>query len=152
MDQELNNDETASLEKIREKYPGIEYNLRVSTAGPKMEGGVLFNSLEFLFPEWQVEYIAVGIATGLVFNRDQVRRWTGSTKRRGKYIFAFLWSIPSCKPYIQAASNMKFKTLKDFQPGEHIISLAIKVGELTSGGTGGRVSSVARTPLVAVDS
>lgn len=47
---------------------------------------------------------------------------------------------------------MKFKTLKDFQPGEHIISLAIKVGELTSGGTGERVSSVSRTPLVAVDS
>ncbi|KAI6750625.1 hypothetical protein HG530_014521 [Fusarium avenaceum] len=64
-----------------------------------MEGGVLFNSLEFLFPEWQIKY-----DDGLVLQNGV------------------------------AASNMKFKTLKDFQPGEHIISLAIKVGELTSGG------------------
>lgn len=70
MDQDLNNDETASLDKIREKYPGIGNNLRVSTAGPKTEGGVLFNSLDFLFPEWQVEYITVGIATGRVFSID----------------------------------------------------------------------------------
>lgn len=37
---------------------------------------------------------------------------------------------------------MKFKTLKDFQPGERIISVAIEGGEVTSGGTGEQILSI----------
>ncbi|KAK7424025.1 hypothetical protein QQX98_000635 [Neonectria punicea] len=66
MEQDLSMEETASLDKIREKYPGIGKNLRVSTAVPKADGGVLFNNLDFLFPEWQVEHITIGISMGRV--------------------------------------------------------------------------------------
>lgn len=68
MDQDLTTDETTSMDKIREKYPGIGRNLRVSTTVLKAEAGVLFNNLDFLFPEWQVKHITIGVAMGRVFS------------------------------------------------------------------------------------
>ncbi|KAF4446873.1 Mannose-binding lectin [Fusarium austroafricanum] len=123
-DQDLTTDETASMDKIREKYPGIGRNLRVSTAVPKTEAGVLFNNLDFLFPEWQVEHITIGIAMGRVFSIE-IKYDNGLILQKGV-----------------AAPDMKFKTLKDFQSGERITSVAIEVGEVTSGGTGERVLSI----------
>lgn len=66
MEQDLSIEETSSMDRIKEKYPGIGKNLRVSMAVPKADGGVFFNNLEFLFPEWQLEHITIGIAIGRV--------------------------------------------------------------------------------------
>lgn len=66
MEQDLSNEETASMDVVKEKYPGIGKSLRVSGAVPKADGGVFFNNLDFLFPEWQVEHITIGIAMGRV--------------------------------------------------------------------------------------
>lgn len=66
MEQDLSIEETSSMDRIKEKYPGIGKNLRVSMAVPKADSGVFFNNLEFLFPEWQLEHITIGIAIGRV--------------------------------------------------------------------------------------
>ncbi|KAH7165330.1 hypothetical protein EDB81DRAFT_852234 [Dactylonectria macrodidyma] len=124
MEQDLSTEETTSMDKIREKYPGIGKNLRVSTAVPKAEGGVLFNNLDFLFPEWQVEHITIGIAMGRVVSIE-IKYDNGLILQKG-----------------MALSDVKFKTLKDFQSGERITSVAVEVGEATSGGTGERVLSL----------
>ncbi|KAF9766813.1 hypothetical protein IL306_000713 [Fusarium sp. DS 682] len=124
MEQNLYPDETASLDKVREKNPGIGNNLRVSTPVPKQEGGVLFNNLDFLFPEWQVEHIVNGMARGRVVSIE-IKYDNGLILQKGVL-----------------ASDIKFKTFKDFQPGERITSVAIEVGEPTSGGAGERVLSI----------
>ena len=61
MDQDLLTDETSSLDEIRKKAPAIGKYLQVSKAAPKTEKGKLFNNLDFLYPEWQVESITIGI-------------------------------------------------------------------------------------------
>ncbi|CAF3496782.1 unnamed protein product [Fusarium graminearum] len=124
MDQDLTTDETTSMDKIKKKYPGIGRNLRVSTTVLKAEAGVLFNNLDFLFLEWQVEHITIGVAMGRVFPIE-IMYDNGLVLQKGV-----------------AAPDMKFKTLKDFQPGERITSVAIEGGEVTSGGTGERVLSI----------
>ncbi|OHF00894.1 hypothetical protein CORC01_03722 [Colletotrichum orchidophilum] len=124
MEQDLSLEETASLDKIKEKCPGIGNHLRVSTAVPKADGGVLFNNLDFLFPEWQVEHITIGIGMGRVVSVE-IKYDNGLILQKGL-----------------AFSDVKFKTLKEFQSGERITSVAIEVGELASGGTGERVLSI----------
>lgn len=66
MEQGLSMEEISSLDNVRQKYPGIGKNLRVSLAVPKADGGVFFNNLDFLFPEWQLEHVSIGIAMGRV--------------------------------------------------------------------------------------
>jgi hypothetical protein len=86
MESGLSTEESESMDKVQKKYPQIGKQLRASKAVPKAasatsatsttegskpeaakaEPGLLFNNLEFLFPEWQVEHITVGIAMGRV--------------------------------------------------------------------------------------
>lgn len=65
-DDDLDPDEAALMDKIAEKNPGIGRDLQVSKAVPKVEGGSIFNNLDFLFPEWQVDQINIGLAMGRV--------------------------------------------------------------------------------------
>ena len=61
VDQDLSTDETSSLDAVRKKVPMIGKHLQVSKAAPKADKGAFFNTLEFLYPEWQVESITIGI-------------------------------------------------------------------------------------------
>ncbi|KAH7376388.1 hypothetical protein B0T11DRAFT_335564 [Plectosphaerella cucumerina] len=114
-DQDLSLEEIGSMDKAKAKTPGIGKHLRVSRAVPKTDAGVLFNNLDFLFPEWQLDQITIGLAEGRVASIE-IKYDNGLILQKGTIL-----------------SNIKYKTLKDFQVGERITSVAIEVGDLTSG-------------------
>ncbi|EXJ55901.1 hypothetical protein A1O7_08832 [Cladophialophora yegresii CBS 114405] len=114
MDQDLYPDETASLDDVRKKVPKIGKHLQVSTAAPKTDKGALFNNLDFLLPEWQVESISIGITKRGCVGAVEVVYENGLILRKGL-----------------AAENLVRKTLGNFQAGERIFAVAIEHGVAT---------------------
>ncbi|KAJ1324608.1 nucleoporin GLE1 [Microdochium nivale] len=119
-EQDLTTEETTLLDKIMAGNPGIGAQLRVSRAVPKDrpqgENVAHFNNLEYLFPEWQVERITIGIAMGRVVSVEI------------KYVNGLLLQ----KGILNPKAKPNYKTLKDFQKAERITSAAIEVGTLAS--------------------
>lgn len=86
MDQELTTEETTAFEEVRKRVPQIGKHLAVSKAIPALkteEGTVLFNNLEFLYPEWQPESITIGMTKRGVVGSVEVVYENGLILRRG---------------------------------------------------------------------
>jgi hypothetical protein len=124
MDQDLGPDETPSLDAVRARVPGIGKHLQASKAAPKTDKGVVFNNLDFLFPDWQVDYISIGMTKRGCVGAVEVGYENGLILRKGLL-----------------AENLVRKTLDKFQSGERISSAAIEHG-VPTGNTEPRVLSV----------
>lgn len=83
MDQNLSTDETTSLDAVRKKNPIIGRHLQVSRAAPETKEGELFNNLDFLFPEWQVESVTIGITDRGCVGSVEVSYENGLILRKG---------------------------------------------------------------------
>lgn len=82
----LSDEETASFSEIQRKAPSIGKHLQVSKAIPTLKTlkGSLFNNLEFLSPEWQVEAITIGITKSGCVGSVEVVYENGLILRRGQ--------------------------------------------------------------------
>ncbi|KAF2151443.1 hypothetical protein K461DRAFT_280233 [Myriangium duriaei CBS 260.36] len=111
MDQDLSTSETASLDEARKRTPMIGKYLQASRAMPKTEKGNLFNNLDFLYPEWRVESVTIGIDGLGAVTFVEVVYENGLIIKKGP-----------------RSNNTVTKTLSSFQQGERIIAVAIETG------------------------
>lgn len=82
-DQDLSMDETSSLDAARNKSPMIGQHLQVSRAAPDNKNGDIFNNMDFLYPEWQVESITVGMTHSGCVGSVEVEYENGLILRKG---------------------------------------------------------------------
>ena len=124
MDQDLSLEEVRSLDEVRKKVPKVGKHMQVSTAAPKTDKGALFNNLDFLDPEWQVDSISISVTKRGCVGAVEVVYENGLILRKGL-----------------AAENLVRKTLGNFQAGERIFAVAIEHG-MPTGSRDPRVLSV----------
>jgi len=113
-DEHLYSDEKSSFNAVSARVPGIGKRLQASQAAPKTDKGVVFNNLDFLFPDWQVEYISIGVTKRGCVGAVEVGYENGLILRKGLL-----------------AENLVRKTLDKFQAGERVFSAAIETGTVT---------------------
>ena len=106
----LSEDETTLLDKLKAQHPGIGKNLRATAPVGSCTKGRSFNNLEYLQPEWNMTKVQIEVAQGAI-SAIWIYYDNGLILSRGK------------------AKNGRLIELSNFRPDERITAAIVQTGK-----------------------